>query len=160
MISATEKIPRVSAPDYIEASHLTYILPQTLSLLRQRVAPNYSFLDGGVSAATPTICENIDRSVISLTNLKISGDLMMALAWSLPTKFNTPVTYFYVSYFLVLLIHRQLRDDEACEKKCVYSLVLSHRYLHDVAGMALTGTHIKSSCHTASSPISINLLTI
>ena len=41
----------------------------------------------------------------------------MALAWSLPTGFETPVTYFYVSYFLVLLIHRQARDDEACEKK-------------------------------------------
>ncbi|KAI0086592.1 ERG4/ERG24 ergosterol biosynthesis protein [Irpex rosettiformis] len=45
------------------------------------------------------------------------GDLLMALAWSLPTKFNTPVTYFYVSFFLLLLIHRQRRDDEHCEKK-------------------------------------------
>ena len=47
----------------------------------------------------------------------ISGDLIMALAWSLPTGFGTPITYFYVIYFAVLLIHRQLRDDEACEKK-------------------------------------------
>ncbi|KAJ3560068.1 hypothetical protein NP233_g11079 [Leucocoprinus birnbaumii] len=45
------------------------------------------------------------------------GDLVMALAWSLPTLFDTPITYFYVSYFLVLLIHRQRRDDEACQKK-------------------------------------------
>ncbi|EKM49204.1 uncharacterized protein PHACADRAFT_131882 [Phanerochaete carnosa HHB-10118-sp] len=45
------------------------------------------------------------------------GDLLMALAWSLPTGFETPVTYFYVSYFLVLLMHRQYRDDENCEKK-------------------------------------------
>lgn len=43
----------------------------------------------------------------------------MALAWSLPTGFETPITYFYVTYFTVLLIHRQLRDDENCEKKCV-----------------------------------------
>lgn len=41
----------------------------------------------------------------------------MAFAWSLPTGFNTPITYFYVSYFAVLLIHRQLRDDEHCQKK-------------------------------------------
>jgi hypothetical protein len=41
----------------------------------------------------------------------------MALAWSLPTGFSTPIPYFYVFYFLVLLIHRQRRDDEACEKK-------------------------------------------
>jgi len=45
------------------------------------------------------------------------GDLLMALAWSFPTGFNTPITYFYVTYFAVLLIHRQRRDDEACEKK-------------------------------------------
>jgi delta14-sterol reductase len=43
----------------------------------------------------------------------------MGLAWSLPTGFQTPVTYFYVVYFAVLLIHRQRRDDEKCEKKCV-----------------------------------------
>lgn len=49
----------------------------------------------------------------------------MALAWSLPTGFETPITYFYVTYFTVLLIHRQLRDDENCEKKCVaFSLSL------------------------------------
>ncbi|THH20554.1 hypothetical protein EW146_g838 [Bondarzewia mesenterica] len=45
------------------------------------------------------------------------GDLLMALAWSLPTGFDTPITYFYVVYFAVLLIHRQRRDDENCEKK-------------------------------------------
>jgi len=45
------------------------------------------------------------------------GDLVMALAWSLPTGFETPITYFYVMYFAVLLIHRQIRDDEMCEKK-------------------------------------------
>ncbi|KZT11974.1 ERG4/ERG24 ergosterol biosynthesis protein, partial [Laetiporus sulphureus 93-53] len=45
------------------------------------------------------------------------GDLIMALAWSLPTGFETPITYFYVMYFAVLLIHRQMRDDENCEKK-------------------------------------------
>jgi len=41
----------------------------------------------------------------------------MALAWSLPTGFDTPITYFYVIYFSVHLIHRQRRDDEACLKK-------------------------------------------
>lgn len=45
------------------------------------------------------------------------GDLLMALAWSLPTQFNTPVTYFYVIYFAVLLIHRQRRDDHQCGLK-------------------------------------------
>ncbi|KAJ7170767.1 ERG4/ERG24 ergosterol biosynthesis protein [Mycena crocata] len=45
------------------------------------------------------------------------GDILMAFAWSLPTAFSTPITYFYVLYFAVLLIHRQRRDDENCEKK-------------------------------------------
>ncbi|KAJ7037473.1 ergosterol biosynthesis ERG4/ERG24 [Mycena alexandri] len=45
------------------------------------------------------------------------GDLLMSLAWSLPTGFRTPVTYFYVIYFAVLLVHRQRRDDENCERK-------------------------------------------
>lgn len=45
------------------------------------------------------------------------GDLIMALAWSLPTGFATPVTYFYVIYFTVLLVHRQTRDDAHCKEK-------------------------------------------
>lgn len=48
------------------------------------------------------------------------GDILMALAWSLPTGFETPITYFYVIYFAVLLIHRQRRDDDNCEKKYVF----------------------------------------
>lgn len=44
---------------------------------------------------------------------------MMGLAWSLPTGFNTPLTYFYIIYFTALLVHRQIRDDEHCEQKSV-----------------------------------------
>ncbi|KAF8251840.1 ERG4/ERG24 ergosterol biosynthesis protein [Wilcoxina mikolae CBS 423.85] len=45
------------------------------------------------------------------------GDWIMAWAWCLPTGFRTPVTYFYVVYFAVLLIHRDRRDDEKCRAK-------------------------------------------
>ncbi|SOV06722.1 probable ERG24 - C-14 sterol reductase [Ustilago sp. UG-2017a] len=45
------------------------------------------------------------------------GDWIMAWAWSLPCGFATPIPYFYVAYFAVLLVHRQLRDDGACQKK-------------------------------------------
>jgi protein-S-isoprenylcysteine O-methyltransferase Ste14 len=45
------------------------------------------------------------------------GDLLMGFAWSLPTGFETPITYFYVIYFAILLAHRQIRDDENCAKK-------------------------------------------
>ena len=46
-----------------------------------------------------------------------SGDWLMAVAWSLTTAFDTPITYFYPIYFAVLLLHRQLRDEENCAKK-------------------------------------------
>ena len=45
------------------------------------------------------------------------GDLIMALSWSLPCGFSNFLPYFYVSYFLVLLIHRQLRDEHHCQEK-------------------------------------------
>lgn len=45
------------------------------------------------------------------------GDLIMAISWSLPTGFNTPITYFYFVYFFVLLVHRDSRDDHNCHNK-------------------------------------------
>ncbi|KAI8784998.1 delta(14)-sterol reductase TM7SF2-like isoform X1 [Biomphalaria glabrata] len=45
------------------------------------------------------------------------GDLIMALSWSLTTGFGQILTYFYPIYFLVLLIHRERRDFEQCQKK-------------------------------------------
>lgn len=41
----------------------------------------------------------------------------MAWAWCLPCGFTSPLPYFYVIYFAILLVHRQTRDDEACEHK-------------------------------------------
>ncbi|EJU05623.1 ERG4/ERG24 ergosterol biosynthesis protein [Dacryopinax primogenitus] len=45
------------------------------------------------------------------------GDLMMALAWCMTTGFHTPITYFYIVFFVILLTHRAMRDDEQCRKK-------------------------------------------
>uniref|UniRef100_A0A8C5K5H3 Delta(14)-sterol reductase LBR n=1 Tax=Jaculus jaculus TaxID=51337 RepID=A0A8C5K5H3_JACJA len=45
------------------------------------------------------------------------GDLIMALAWSLPCGFNHLLPYFYVIYFTVLLIHREARDERHCRRK-------------------------------------------
>jgi hypothetical protein len=41
----------------------------------------------------------------------------MSISWSLPTGFSTPLTYFYPAYFAVLLIHRDMRDEEKCAAK-------------------------------------------
>ena len=45
------------------------------------------------------------------------GYLSSSLAWCLPTGLNTPITYFYLVFFVILLLHRQIRDDEACREK-------------------------------------------
>ncbi|XP_076873540.1 delta(14)-sterol reductase LBR [Brachyhypopomus gauderio] len=45
------------------------------------------------------------------------GDLLMALAWSLSCGFNHAVPYFYLVYLLVLLVHREARDEQQCRVK-------------------------------------------
>lgn len=45
------------------------------------------------------------------------GDLMMALAWCLPTGLSHVPPYFYFIYFAPLLIDRERRDDRECKKK-------------------------------------------
>jgi len=50
-------------------------------------------------------------------HINYTSDWTMAWAWCLVTGFSTPITYFYVIYFGVLLVHREMRDDAACKKK-------------------------------------------
>lgn len=45
------------------------------------------------------------------------GDILMALAWSLPCLFGSLLPYFYPIYFAVLLVHRERRDNRHCSKK-------------------------------------------
>ncbi|EEB92923.1 hypothetical protein MPER_08494, partial [Moniliophthora perniciosa FA553] len=45
------------------------------------------------------------------------GDILMAFAWSLPTGFGTPITYFYPIFFTLFLMHRQSRDEAWCQQK-------------------------------------------
>ncbi|CAG8497788.1 11748_t:CDS:2, partial [Ambispora leptoticha] len=45
------------------------------------------------------------------------GDWIMSWAWCLPCGFDNIFPYFYVLYFAVLLIHRELRDEEKCRRK-------------------------------------------
>jgi protein-S-isoprenylcysteine O-methyltransferase Ste14 len=50
-------------------------------------------------------------------HLNYFGDLMMALAWCLPTGFAHPLPYFYVVYSTILLVHREWRDNAMCREK-------------------------------------------
>nr|CAJ15494.1 lamin B receptor [Danio rerio] len=45
------------------------------------------------------------------------GDIIMALAWSLPCGFNTLVPYFYLIYLVTLLAHGTARHERKCRKK-------------------------------------------
>ncbi|KAM6278803.1 delta(14)-sterol reductase LBR isoform 1-T1 [Porphyrio hochstetteri] len=45
------------------------------------------------------------------------GDIIMALAWSLPCGFNHILPYFYVIYFICLLVHREARDEHHCKQR-------------------------------------------
>lgn len=46
------------------------------------------------------------------------GDWLMGVAWCLPAGTESGIVpYFYAIYFAILLIHRELRDEEACRKK-------------------------------------------
>jgi protein-S-isoprenylcysteine O-methyltransferase Ste14 len=42
------------------------------------------------------------------------GDLLMGLAWCLPCGFGSPIPYFYIVYFTILLVHRERRDNDMC----------------------------------------------
>lgn len=45
------------------------------------------------------------------------GDWLISLSWCLLTGFKSPIPYFYCTYFVVLLVHRAMRDDHACALK-------------------------------------------
>ncbi|AOA61200.1 C-14 sterol reductase [Komagataella phaffii CBS 7435] len=45
------------------------------------------------------------------------GDWLIAWSWCLPTGFNSVLPYYYVIYFGVLLVHRQTRDEDKCQRK-------------------------------------------
>jgi protein-S-isoprenylcysteine O-methyltransferase Ste14 len=45
------------------------------------------------------------------------GDILMAVAWSLPCLFGSLLPYFYPIYFSILLIHRERRDFRRCSSK-------------------------------------------
>lgn len=45
------------------------------------------------------------------------GDWIVCLAYSLPTGFNTPITYYFPLFFATLLIHRNSRDEAKCKEK-------------------------------------------
>ncbi|KAJ1958382.1 erg24, C-14 sterol reductase, partial [Linderina pennispora] len=50
-------------------------------------------------------------------HINYTGDWMFGLAQCMATGFDTPMTYFFSAYFLVLLLHRNYRDECKCRDK-------------------------------------------
>jgi protein-S-isoprenylcysteine O-methyltransferase Ste14 len=50
-------------------------------------------------------------------HINYCGDLMMGLAWCLPCLFGHILPYFYITYFTILLVHRERRDHAMCAQK-------------------------------------------
>mgnify|MGYP001321418384 FL=1 len=42
---------------------------------------------------------------------------MAALCWSLPAQFDSLYPYLYFIFLVILLVHRERRDDERCSNK-------------------------------------------
>lgn len=49
--------------------------------------------------------------------INYTGDWLMTLSWCLLCGWESPVPYFQAIYFLVLLVHRAIRDDKMCHEK-------------------------------------------
>eukprot|EP00730_Choanoeca_flexa_P009044 TRINITY_DN12574_c4_g3_i13.p1 TRINITY_DN12574_c4_g3~~TRINITY_DN12574_c4_g3_i13.p1 ORF type:complete len:440 (+),score=75.27 TRINITY_DN12574_c4_g3_i13:144-1463(+) len=45
------------------------------------------------------------------------GDIIMALVWGLSCGFISTTPYFYVTFFTLMILHRQSRDEERCAAK-------------------------------------------
>lgn len=70
------------------------------------------------SIATPTGSKLLVEGWWGLSqHINYFGDWLIGWSWCLPTGTMTPLTYFYVIYFTVLLLHRQTRDEAKCRAK-------------------------------------------
>lgn len=49
--------------------------------------------------------------------INYTGDWIMTFSWCLLCGWQSPVPYFQAVYFLVLLVHRAIRDDKLCHEK-------------------------------------------
>jgi protein-S-isoprenylcysteine O-methyltransferase Ste14 len=50
-------------------------------------------------------------------HINYTGDWLMGLSWCLTCGLGCGVPFFYAIYFAILLVHRDRRDDEACQRK-------------------------------------------
>ncbi|KAI8868304.1 hypothetical protein GQ42DRAFT_180075 [Ramicandelaber brevisporus] len=66
--------------------------------------------------------------------INYTGDWLLAFAWCLPCLFTSVMPYIHVIYFLLLLIHREIRDATKCEEKYGrdwkrYTMMVPYRFI-------------------------------
>lgn len=66
--------------------------------------------------------------------INYTGDWIMGLTWCLVCGFESLVPYYYAVYFLILLLHRSMRDDEMCKRKYgedwdTYKSIVPYRFV-------------------------------
>ncbi|KAG8630077.1 hypothetical protein KVT40_001696 [Elsinoe batatas] len=107
-------------PDDPKVKHLTYIETKTGSRLITSgwwgTARHINYLGDWIMSwayCLPTGLAGyvIHKSITTGEQVVSQGPNIEMRGW------GTPVTYFYMLYFTVLLIHRELRDEEKCRKK-------------------------------------------
>jgi delta14-sterol reductase/lamin-B receptor len=69
--------------------------------------------------------------------INYTGDYLMGLSWCCLCGFDSIVPYFYAVYFLILLIHRSMRDDQLCQEKYgsdwdTYKKMVPYRFIPGV----------------------------
>jgi len=66
--------------------------------------------------------------------INYTGDYLMGLSYSLLCGTSSVVPYYYSIYFLILLVHRSIRDDELCHEKygddwLEYKRIVPYRFI-------------------------------
>jgi delta14-sterol reductase/lamin-B receptor len=69
--------------------------------------------------------------------INYTGDYLIGLTWCLVCGFQSIVPYFYAIYFLILLVHRSIRDDHMCHVKygddwLEYKNIVPYRFIPGV----------------------------
>ena len=121
LVDHTHELTAPAAVAIVALNMLGYFLFRAANIQKHRFRTNPS---GLVWGRRPEYIRT-EQGALLLTSgwwgvarhLNYLGDLMMGLAWCLPALFEHPLPYFYFVYFLILLVHRERRDHQMCQKK-------------------------------------------
>ena len=121
LVTHPHALPLPATVGIVALNMLGYFLFRSANIQKHRFRKNP---DGPVWGRRPAYIRTA-RGPLLLTSgwwgiarhLNYLGDLCMGLAWCLPCGFEHPLPYFYFGYFIILLVHRERRDDARCRQK-------------------------------------------